>query len=248
MPRLKTPTTPRRRSAGSAPGSRPLWPEADKVLPPPAGWAAPGQSALGSAARARGSRSPDVGSLQLLGAQAKSPLPGGVVLQRGLERRRVEIRPKPVGEIQLGIGQVPQQEVADALFAAGANEQVRVADITQRQRRSKSRLIELRWRELMALDLQRQAACRVHDVAPAAVAERDLQQQAGVRGGNLLGAGHAGLQPRVQLVALADEAHAHPAAVQFLDLGLERLDEQRHQAHDLIARAAPVFAAEGEQR
>ena len=37
-----------------------------------------------------------------------------------------EIRPKAVAEVELGISDVPQQEIADALLVAGAYQQIRV--------------------------------------------------------------------------------------------------------------------------
>ena len=45
---------------------------------------------------------------------------------RIVERARVEVGPQQVGEIQLGVGELPEQEVADPLLAAGADEQVRL--------------------------------------------------------------------------------------------------------------------------
>ena len=39
----------------------------------------------------------------------------------------VEVRPHPVGEVELGIGALPQQEIGQALLAASADEQIDVA-------------------------------------------------------------------------------------------------------------------------
>ena len=57
----------------------------------------------------------------------------------------VEIRPQRVAKPQLGIGQVPQQEIADALLAAGANQQVRIRNTRQRQLPRDRRIVDLRW-------------------------------------------------------------------------------------------------------
>ena len=38
-----------------------------------------------------------------------------------------EIRPHPVGEVQLGIGAFPEQEVRQPLFTAGADDEIDVA-------------------------------------------------------------------------------------------------------------------------
>ena len=48
-------------------------------------------------------------------------------------------------------------------------------------------------------------------------------------------------------VAFADEADAHAAAVQFLDLAVQRVEEQFHQRADFLVRPAPVLAGEREQ-
>src|SRR5215218_6738775 len=62
--------------------------------------------------------------LHLRTGQAEPALALCEVGQRRLERCVVEIRPERVGEIKLGVREIPQQEVADALLAAGAYEQV----------------------------------------------------------------------------------------------------------------------------
>ena len=45
-------------------------------------------------------------------------------MDRGREVRRPEIWPHAVGEPQLGVGAFPQQEVREALLAAGTNEEI----------------------------------------------------------------------------------------------------------------------------
>ena len=39
----------------------------------------------------------------------------------------IEVRPHPIGEIELGIGALPQQEIGEPLLAAGADQQIDVA-------------------------------------------------------------------------------------------------------------------------
>src|SRR3954462_8257999 len=62
--------------------------------------------------------------LDLLARAAVAPLAVAERLDRDVERRSVEIRPQQVGEIELGISELPEQEIGDALFSAGADEQV----------------------------------------------------------------------------------------------------------------------------
>ena len=46
------------------------------------------------------------------------------VLKRPRESCRIEVRPQAVDEVQLGVGAFPQQKIAQALLAAGADQQV----------------------------------------------------------------------------------------------------------------------------
>src|SRR5689334_20796813 len=61
---------------------------------------------------------------QLLARAPETALARAVGTDRRIERGGVEIGPQRVGEIKLGVGQLPEQEVADALLAAGADEQI----------------------------------------------------------------------------------------------------------------------------
>src|SRR5687767_7899215 len=53
--------------------------------------------------------------------------------ERRLEMRQVEIRPQGLGHVQLGVGEIPKQEIADAMIAAGADEQVGIAHVGERE-------------------------------------------------------------------------------------------------------------------
>src|SRR3546814_3507470 len=98
--------------------------------PPPArpsrAWAgtgSPGSPAAPSAGRrSRGCGS--CGSLQggdLLAGQAEAALAPGEVVERARQRGDVEFGPQGIGEPQFGVGEMPQQEVADPHVAAGAD-------------------------------------------------------------------------------------------------------------------------------
>ena len=56
--------------------------------------------------------------------RAESPVAALVFLQRLVERALIEVRPQAVDEVQLGVRALPQQEIAQALFASGADQQV----------------------------------------------------------------------------------------------------------------------------
>ena len=58
----------------------------------------------------------------LLARSTESSLASPVRCDGLLKRRPIEVGPKCLAEIQFGVGQLPKQEIADALFAAGSNE------------------------------------------------------------------------------------------------------------------------------
>jgi hypothetical protein len=55
------------------------------------------------------------------------------VRDRSIELALVEIRPERVAEVQLGVRKIPQQEVADALLAAGADQQIGIRQAGESQ-------------------------------------------------------------------------------------------------------------------
>ena len=57
---------------------------------------------------------------------AVAPLPLGIPVQRAVELLFIEIRPQARAEVQFRVGQVPQQEIADALLTARPDEEVGV--------------------------------------------------------------------------------------------------------------------------
>src|SRR3990170_1037343 len=60
------------------------------------------------------------------GAQAaEATVAPAVLVDSGLERRLVEIRPEAGQKHELGIGRLPGQEVRHPLLARGANDQIR---------------------------------------------------------------------------------------------------------------------------
>jgi hypothetical protein len=78
-----------------------------------------------------------------------------------------------IGEMQFGVGQLPEQEVADALLAAGADEEIGLG----RDRPSPGRC-EIRFgRSASAFGMRGQACVhRLHDVPAPAVIGGDGQR------------------------------------------------------------------------
>src|SRR5688572_2936430 len=55
---------------------------------------------------------------------AESAVATRVLLQCFVERALVEVRPQAVDEMQLGVCALPQEEIAEALLATGADQQI----------------------------------------------------------------------------------------------------------------------------
>src|SRR5665213_2053000 len=159
---------------------------------------------------------------------------------------RAIVGPKHVLEDQLGIGRLPEQEVGQPLFAAGADDQVGRQGLRGGQRRLEGRLVDSRGVHPAIAYGHRQLARRVGDVGAAAIVEGDLQQEAVV----VL---RAGLRPlddlqyvRAQPRAAADNADAHALAVQPGQVGLHIELEQGHELGDLMGGSAPVLGRKAE--
>src|SRR5207342_2283342 len=96
-------------------------------------------------------------------------------------------------------------------------------------------------------DVAGEGTCGLCDVPAAAVAGGDGQVQARVAGGLHFRGSHARTDGFGEAFALANEADAHAAAVEFVDLALERTQEQLHQCADFVFRTSPVLAGKCEQ-
>src|ERR1051325_3488577 len=79
---------------------------------------------------------------ELLAGASEPPLPAAIPHERLVERLGVEVGPQPLGEEQLRIRKLPEQEIADALLAAGADEQIRLGRISHREIRRKMLLAD----------------------------------------------------------------------------------------------------------
>src|SRR5690606_32418022 len=79
----------------------------------------------------------------LLAGTAETAFARTVRGNRLFERKLIEIGPQRVGEIQLRIGKLPEQEIADALLAAGADEQIGLRRVVHRQLRRDLLLAEI---------------------------------------------------------------------------------------------------------
>src|SRR5688572_12609263 len=89
--------------------------------------------ARSSGRSARGDTRHALSGLKLFAGTTEPALTVCIGTDRLVERRSVEIWPQGFGEIELGIRELPQKKVADALFAARADEKIRLGRVAHRE-------------------------------------------------------------------------------------------------------------------
>ena len=148
-----------------------------------------------------------------------------------------EVRPQRVGHPDLGIGDLPQQEVADAHLAARANQQVRIG-LAGRVEKAREALFV----QVLRIETRGHgAAGGVDNLGAAAVVERDVEQHAGVGRGLALGSAQLFEHVRRQRIGPADHLEADVVAQQRRQLEPQVALEQHHQRAHFRRRPLPVL-------
>src|SRR5919202_6766176 len=120
-----------------------------------------------------------------------------------------EIGPQGVRHVELGVGYLPEQEVRDPQFPAGADHQVNLGHLGRVEVAREGRLVDLLGGETVG----DYAPGRVHDLRAAAVVERDVDVEVVVGRGQVLCLLH-GIEHSVgEMLAASEEAQAGAAVV-----------------------------------
>src|ERR1700730_15503784 len=98
-----------------------------------------------------------------------------------------EVRLQRVDEHQLGVGTLPQHEIADALLAAGADQQVGVGYARRQQLALEAVLVDAIGRQLTGRDLPGEAADGLQDLGARAIVDADIHVDAAVAARHVLG-------------------------------------------------------------
>src|SRR5215831_917464 len=215
------------------------------IATPPAHTAA---SAIGAKINAEMIRS--LSALGLAGANggAVTAFAAVIVAQGLLEIGLAEIGPERVDEHQFRIGRLPQQEIADALLAAGANDEVGIGDVDGEEVAREERFVHLLGRDLARLHCGSNVARRARDLGAAAVGERDGQAQAGICCRERLGIVDERDDVARQSRAVTDDAQAHALGMELGDLSADVVAEQTHEVVHLARRPLPVLRRKSEER
>src|SRR5260370_108323 len=92
-----------------------------------------------------------------------------IVAQRFLEIGLAAIPPQRRGEDELGIRRLPQQEIADALLAAGADDEIGIRHVRGEQVTREQALVDRFWREPPGLDRLGDGARGAGDLGATAI-------------------------------------------------------------------------------
>src|SRR5207247_1713779 len=92
------------------------------------------------------------------------------------EMAAAEVGPQNLGDVDLGVGDLPQQEVRHAQLATGANQQVGIVDVRGVKVIGEKLLVDHRIAHLALAKQGHDAIAGVDDLCASAVIERDLEQ------------------------------------------------------------------------
>src|SRR5476651_1716638 len=188
------------------------------------------------------------GATGMLGADAAiPPLAFAELGDRLLEMLLAEIRPQGVDEHEFGVGALPEKEIADALLAAGANEQIRIGDARSQELALEARFVDLVGRNLSRRDLAREIARRPQNLVARAVIDADVDVDARVGTRARLGVGDVFLDILGQAVAVANHAQLRAVATELFEFVPQIVAQESHQIAHFVGGTSPIFGREGEQ-
>src|SRR5262245_26860298 len=155
-----------------------------------------------------------------------------------------EVGPERVGHPDLGVGDLPEQEVADAHLAARPDQQIGIGLAGGVEGGREPLLVQL----LRSDPGGDEPSGGLDDLGAAAVVERDVEQHAAVLRGLLLGRLQLAADIGGELPLAADDVETDVVLQQGVQLEPQVALEQRHQRRHLGHGALPVLDREGVER
>ena len=165
-----------------------------------------------------------------------------------LELYAIELGPQGLGEVELAVGQIPEQKIADSLFTTGSNQKIDRRQIRGRKCPGKCRLIYAGRVDATVAGLLGNQASRLNEIPTPAVSHGDDEIEPGIGCRPGLGGFRRLDQRLAQLVVVADKAQANAVRVELGDLAVERLEKQRHDPTDLVGGAIEILTRERKER
>ena len=170
------------------------------------------------------------------GQPAVTPLALLIFRDAFQQMHSAELRPQGRSDINFGIGKLPQQEIAQPHFAAGANHQVGIRQVPRVQ--------VLRHRVLVNVQMIQTAVARrgihdgpkcVHQFGARAVIQRQGQHHAGIARGRIPRPSHLFLHRRRKLVLASNVFQPDVVLVEGRNFRLQIAAQQAHQEIDFAA-------------
>ena len=160
----------------------------------------------------------------------------------------IKIRPEGIDEHHLGIGALPQQEVAHPLFAAGADQQIGVGQTSRPQMGIDGFFRDITHCQITGLYPSGDALRGVKDIIAPAVTERDRETESEIIGrllhSNFNHLVNIGRQP----VEITDETQSNALLMELFQFVAQVKSEQPHERADFTFGPPPVFRRETKQR
>src|ERR1700730_10840572 len=152
-----------------------------------------------------------------------------------------EIGPQRLGEEELRIGALPQQKVADAFVAAGADQQIGVGELRRKQMAGEAFLVDRRRGYIAGCNLFRYRLDRSNNLGTPAIGQRNRQGDHRIVARHCLGVLDQVEDVRRQAAEFPDDFQANPAAMQFGYFTMEIVAQQPHQILDFSRRSPPIL-------
>src|SRR5690606_14921157 len=150
---------------------------------------------------------------------------------------RLEVGPQAVGEVKLGIGRLPQQEIRKPYLARGADEKVKRRQVSG---------VEMRLDRFGGdRPLPRGSTRGAHELVLRAIVERHRERRALVARGareRLLDEPHDVGSKRTPV---ADDLEPHVIGGKFIEIAQDEALHQPHEVADFLFGAFPVFRGKG---
>ncbi len=156
-----------------------------------------------------------------------------------------EVRPECVGDVNFGVAELPEEEVREAEFARGADEEIGVGEIAGVEMGGDGVAVDLVWRKGAVGNPGGDGANGVRDFAARAVIEGQDDLEAGAVAAGLDGLFEAGEAGGGEFFDVADGAQSDIAVEDFLGAFLQKAFEQEHEALDFVFWAFPIFRRKG---
>jgi len=165
------------------------------------------------------------------------------------ETGTIEVGPEGFGDEDFGVGDLPEKEITDAHFAAGADEQIGIREIRGVEVARDFVFCDQRWgdrRRVMASG--EDGVYGVDQFGAAAVVEGDGEDHARVGRSGFGGFARIFLDGGGKIFGAAEEAHTDVVALDEGHFLAQIFAEKLHEEFDFSFGAAPVFHREGVER